>query len=55
MYGVVLTIQGYNDKVHLLLDKLLAALTTFQPDADRFNVHKERYVRDLQNFKVRSQ
>ena len=44
--------QGYNDKQHVLLDKLMTKLTTFAVDENRFHILKEAYMRGLKNFKA---
>jgi len=50
--GITLSVKGYNDKQHVLLDKLLTKLTSFSVDENRFNILKEAYQRGLKNFKA---
>lgn len=50
IYGIVLSIKGYNDKQHVLLSKIMDKLTKFQIDEQRFKILKEAYIRGLQNF-----
>lgn len=49
-YGILLSIKGYNDKQHILLTKIMEKLTTFKVDPKRFEILKERYLRNLRNF-----
>lgn len=51
-YGMILGIGGYNDKQHVLLDKISEKLTNFKIDPKRFNILKENYVRGMKNFEV---
>lgn len=41
IYGIVLSIKGYNDKQHVLLSKIMDKLTKFQIDEQRFKILKE--------------
>uniref|UniRef100_A0A915HZW7 Insulin-degrading enzyme n=1 Tax=Romanomermis culicivorax TaxID=13658 RepID=A0A915HZW7_ROMCU len=49
-YGFSLNVNGYNQKQKILLEKLVDKMVHFSPDADRFRILKERYVRNLKNF-----
>ncbi|KAJ8935785.1 hypothetical protein NQ314_012635 [Rhamnusium bicolor] len=49
-YGLILGIGGYNNKQHILLEKIMEKLTNFQIDPKRFNICKENYIRNLKNF-----
>ncbi|KAF7268841.1 hypothetical protein GWI33_018185 [Rhynchophorus ferrugineus] len=49
-YGLILGIGGYNDKQHILLEKIMDKLTNFQIDAKRLYILKENYIRNLKNF-----
>lgn len=51
-YGMVLAIDGYEDKQKVLLKKILSKITDFKIDPKRFTVLKELYQRNLQNFYV---
>lgn len=50
IYGIVLSIRGYNDKQHVLLSKIMDKLTNFDIDQQRFDILKEAYIRGLKNF-----
>ncbi|XP_039264342.2 insulin-degrading enzyme-like [Styela clava] len=50
VYGMCLTIDGYEDKQMVLLEKILTRLTNFTIDPQRFTILKELYQRALQNF-----
>lgn len=50
IYGIVLSIRGYNDKQHVLLSKIMDKLTNFEVDQQRFDILKESYIRGLKNF-----
>lgn len=49
-YGLTLTVKGYNDKQHVLLEKIMERMTSFTVDAKRFEILKDAYVRALRNF-----
>ncbi|XP_044760344.1 insulin-degrading enzyme [Coccinella septempunctata] len=49
-YGLILAIEGYNDKQHILLEKIIDRLTSFKVDPKRFEIYKENYIRNLRNF-----
>ncbi len=51
-HGVMLYIRGYNQKQHVLLEKILDKLVQFKVDAERFAVLKENYGRGLKNFEM---
>ncbi|XP_029847495.1 insulin-degrading enzyme isoform X2 [Ixodes scapularis] len=50
IYGIVLSIKGYNDKQHVLLSKIMDKMTNFTVDQQRFDILKEAYIRGLKNF-----
>lgn len=50
MYGICLSIKGYNHKQPVLLKKIFDRMTSFQIDAKRFPVVKERCEISLKNF-----
>ncbi|XP_078482329.1 insulin-degrading enzyme [Ciona intestinalis] len=52
VYGIHLTIKGYNNTQRVLLEKILTKMTTFSVDQKRFHVIKEMYTRSLKNFKA---
>ncbi|XP_030755591.1 insulin-degrading enzyme [Sitophilus oryzae] len=49
-YGLILGIGGYNNKQHILLEKIMEKFTNFKIDPKRFNIWKENYIRNLKNF-----
>ncbi|KAG8271132.1 hypothetical protein J6590_069508 [Homalodisca vitripennis] len=51
-YGMVLGIGGYNNKQHVLLQKIIEKLTNFKIDPKRFEILKENYIRGLKNFEA---
>ncbi|KAK3095847.1 hypothetical protein FSP39_019946 [Pinctada imbricata] len=50
IYGLTLSVKGYNEKQHILLKKIIEKLTTFKVDPKRFEIYKENYTRGLKNF-----
>lgn len=48
--GLMLSIGGYNDKLDVLLSKVLKNLKDFEPNEKRFNIFLENYIRQLKNF-----
>lgn len=48
--GIYMYIKGYNDKLHVLLAKIMDRLTNFKIDEKRFNILKEELHRCLKNF-----
>ncbi|XP_066956310.1 insulin-degrading enzyme [Macrobrachium rosenbergii] len=48
--GLTLSVKGYNDKLHVLLEKILERMTSFEVDPKRFEILKDAYVRSLRNF-----
>uniref|UniRef100_A0A1B6DGR0 Peptidase M16 C-terminal domain-containing protein n=1 Tax=Clastoptera arizonana TaxID=38151 RepID=A0A1B6DGR0_9HEMI len=51
-YGLVLAFGGYNDKQHILLEKIMDRMTNFKIDPKRFEIIKEAYIRSLKNFET---
>ncbi|XP_046427439.1 insulin-degrading enzyme isoform X1 [Neodiprion fabricii] len=49
-YGMILGIGGYNDKQHVLLEKIIDRMVSFRIDVQRFDIIKENYIRGLKNF-----
>ncbi|KAK1267709.1 Zinc-metallopeptidase, peroxisomal [Acorus gramineus] len=45
------TVVGYNNKMRLLLDKIIGMIMHFEIKADRFDVIKETVTKEYQNFK----
>jgi len=52
IYGLILSVKGYNDKQHVLLQKLMDKIVSFTIDRKRFDILLERYVRGLKNFRA---
>lgn len=50
-YGVGVRVWGYDEKQRLFIKHLTERLATFEPDAGRFEVLKENFVRSIKNFK----
>ncbi|XP_076245093.1 insulin degrading metalloproteinase isoform X2 [Calliopsis andreniformis] len=50
VYGITIGISGYDNKQHVLLNKTLDKLVTFQIDSKRFEIFKESYIRNVKNF-----
>lgn len=48
--GLILGLQGYNDKLHVLLEKLLVQLRDLEVREDRFKIVHERVRRDYRNI-----
>ncbi|XP_043912628.1 insulin-degrading enzyme isoform X1 [Protopterus annectens] len=52
IYGMYLSVKGYNDKQHILLKKIVEKMATFEIDEKRFEIIKEAYMRSLNNFRA---
>ncbi|XP_025906967.1 insulin-degrading enzyme [Nothoprocta perdicaria] len=52
IYGMYLSVKGYNDKQHILLKKIIEKMATFEIDEKRFEIIKEAYMRSLNNFRA---
>uniref|UniRef100_A0A8B9HMJ8 Insulin-degrading enzyme n=1 Tax=Astyanax mexicanus TaxID=7994 RepID=A0A8B9HMJ8_ASTMX len=52
IYGMYLSVKGYNDKQHILLKKIVEKMATFEIDEKRFDIIKEAYMRSLNNFRA---
>ncbi|TNM99655.1 hypothetical protein fugu_012688 [Takifugu bimaculatus] len=52
VYGMHLSVKGYNDKQHILLKKIVEKMATFEIDEKRFDIIKEAYMRSLNNFRA---
>ncbi|KAI0812746.1 LuxS/MPP-like metallohydrolase [Irpex lacteus] len=48
--GIEVTVSGYNDKLHLLLDTVLQHLTDIQFKEDRLKVKKEELEQEYRNY-----
>ncbi|KYN00390.1 PREDICTED: insulin-degrading enzyme-like [Cyphomyrmex costatus] len=49
-YGIILFISGYDNKQHVLLEKLMDRMINFKVDPKRFEILKEDYITELKNF-----
>ncbi|XP_019795129.1 insulin-degrading enzyme isoform X7 [Tursiops truncatus] len=52
IYGMYLSVKGYNDKQPILLKKIIEKMATFEIDEKRFEIIKEAYMRSLNNFRA---
>lgn len=48
--GVTLNFSGYNDKMDVLIEKVVSKMKYLHIDEERFNIEKDRLARDLNNF-----
>ncbi|CAK7900716.1 A-factor-processing enzyme [[Candida] anglica] len=48
--GVVVKVSGYNDKLSVLMEKVLGKLLEFKPKRDRFEAIKSKITQDYKNF-----
>lgn len=51
--GLELNIHGYNDKMSVLLDKILTTMRDLRLRQDRFDIIKERFEREYKNWGFR--
>ncbi|XP_018377582.1 PREDICTED: insulin-degrading enzyme-like [Trachymyrmex cornetzi] len=49
-FGITLFIDGYDNKQHVMLEKILDRMINFKVDRKRFEIQKEEYIRSLKNF-----
>ncbi|KAG0225257.1 Insulinase (Peptidase M16) [Actinomortierella wolfii] len=49
--GMVLSIDGYNDKAHVLLSKVVEKMKTLEIKPERFHLLQEQLARTYKNFK----
>ncbi|KAF2140293.1 uncharacterized protein K452DRAFT_230558 [Aplosporella prunicola CBS 121167] len=47
--GLDVSVSGYNDKMHVLLEKLVVTMRDLEVHDDRFNIVKERLLRGFRN------
>ncbi|KAL0093600.1 ubiquinol-cytochrome c reductase core subunit 2 [Phycomyces blakesleeanus] len=52
--GMLLSLGGYNDKLSLLLEKVVQKMCTFEVDAERFKLLKDQLRRSYKNFSLES-
>ncbi|EUC29549.1 hypothetical protein COCCADRAFT_8266 [Bipolaris zeicola 26-R-13] len=48
--GLSITVSGYNDKLHVLLEKVLLQVRDLEVTEDRFNIIHDRMLRSLRNW-----
>ena len=48
--GIGIDVNGYNDKISVLLEKLLITMRNLEVKPDRFNIVKERILRGYRNW-----
>ncbi|XP_045456766.1 insulin-degrading enzyme [Melitaea cinxia] len=51
-HGLSITIDGYDDKQHVLLEKIIDHIVNFKTDPKRFEIMKETYIRAIKNFEA---
>jgi len=49
-FGLDIAVSGYNDKLHVLLDKVLTTARTLEIKPDRFKIIKENLLREFRNW-----
>jgi len=52
--GLKVTLGGYNDKMHVLLEKLLSTVRDLDVKEDRFKVIKEKLIRAYKNYEYKA-
>ncbi|XP_028391087.1 insulin-degrading enzyme-like [Dendronephthya gigantea] len=52
IYGINLSVSGYNDKQDTFMLKILQRMTSFEVDSQRFEILKEKSERSLRNFRA---
>ncbi|KAJ0170062.1 hypothetical protein K1T71_014668 [Dendrolimus kikuchii] len=50
--GLSVTIEGYDDKQHVLLEKIIDEMVNFKTDHQRFKIMKENHIRAIKNFEA---
>ncbi|XP_026744064.1 insulin-degrading enzyme [Trichoplusia ni] len=51
-HGISVTIDGYDDKQSVLLDKIIDKMVNFKADPKRFHIMMENHVRAIKNFEA---
>ncbi|XP_068625858.1 insulin-degrading enzyme [Battus philenor] len=51
-YGLSVTIEGYDDKQNVLLEKIIDHIVNFKADPKRFDIMKENHIRAIKNFEA---
>lgn len=50
--GITISLEGFNDKMNVLLEAILDGFKSFKADKKKFNIFLENYVRRLNNFRT---
>ncbi|KAF9132143.1 Insulinase (Peptidase M16) [Mortierella sp. 14UC] len=50
--GMILSVEGYNDKAHVLLEKVVEKMKTLEIDPERFHLIHDQMDRMYKNFKL---
>ncbi|KAI1314496.1 Insulinase (Peptidase M16) [Mortierella claussenii] len=50
--GMILSVEGYNDKAHVLLQKVVEKMKNLEIDAERFRLMQDQMDRMYKNFKL---
>ena len=50
--GIIMSIDGYNDKLPVLAKVVLEKMASLQVDSQRFEIIKDQVARKYQNFKL---
>ena len=48
--GFQIILGGYNQKLNILAKKVIEALKNYDVDIEKFNIYKEKMLRNLRNF-----
>ncbi|KYN28455.1 Insulin-degrading enzyme, partial [Trachymyrmex cornetzi] len=48
--GITLSLNGYNDKQRVMLEKIMDRMINFKVDPKMFEIRKEEYIRSLKDF-----
>ncbi|KYN28454.1 Insulin-degrading enzyme, partial [Trachymyrmex cornetzi] len=51
-FGITLSIDGYYNEQHVMLEKIIDRMINFKTGQKRFEIRKEKYIRSLKNFAV---
>lgn len=50
--GLSISVEGYNDKLHVLLEKVLVSIRDLDIREDRFKIILDRCVREMRNYEL---
>ncbi|VVC86828.1 unnamed protein product [Leptidea sinapis] len=51
-HGISITVDGYDDKQQILLEKIIDKVVNFKADPKRFEIMKENHIRAIKNFEA---